>query len=132
MTILQNELKKIVSNKIHRAKEKANLTDVQWKTLDTEKIVEEIMPEILDMLEQWAFIPCCHTSGMHDPEHFEKGEIWDCQKEEAFERLCKDLNINPITRSKIDCGWCAEYLHYRKGEGKHLFSKSLSSEGEEK
>lgn len=135
---LITELKAIISTKIHQKKCKAfpgscldtSKEDMEkWKILDTEKIAEECMAEILEMLELWAYIPCCHTTGMHDPEHFSKQQyICRDQKAEAFERFCKDLGINPVTRSKPGCGWCRDYPHYRKGEGMRLFPVEVKDE----
>jgi hypothetical protein len=91
---------------------------------DKERAVKEAI--ILDKrkLENMFWIPCCHTSGMHDPEHFEKRKyICDHQKAESLERFCKEVGINPRTRSKPYCGWCKEYAEYRDGEGLRLFDK---------
>ena len=66
-------------------------------------------------------IPCCHTSGMHDPLHFvERKYVCEDQKSAALENLCRALNINPVTKS-VDCWWCEKYPEKRKGEGLPLF-----------
>lgn len=122
MTTLTDKIKKIIKNTIHSKKCKANLSNEQWLELDTSEIAQEIMDEMLPLIQAFAYIPCCHVSGMHDPEHFKKGEICNLQKAEAFERLCKDLDINPETKSKMDCYWCRIDPTQRIGEGVKLFS----------
>ncbi len=68
-------------------------------------------------LESALWIPCCHTSGMHDPVHFqERRYICESQKAAAFDRLCGELNLNPETKSKEDCGWCKDYPVKKAGE----------------
>ena len=126
MSNLINKLEEIIADKIHRAKSKVHdkMSKQVWMAVDSKKIAEESLKEMLQILELWAYLPCCHVSGMHDPEHFQKRTgICSSQKAEAFERLCLDLGINPETKSKRDCGWCADYSHYRKGEGVKLFKK---------
>lgn len=121
---LYYELKKIISSRIHLAKSAVHkdIPHEVWQAIGSDKIAEEAMGEIAEMLELWLYIPCCHTSGTHDPQHFdERRFICSYQKAEALERFCKDLGINPVTRSKPDCCWCRDYLHYRKGEGLSLF-----------
>jgi len=89
----------------------------------------EFTEEQLKYLEELAWIPCCHTTGMHDPTHFEQGKyICTLQKSHAFERFCKELGINPQTKSESNCYWCNNYPDKRKGEGRRLFQDS--SEGE--
>lgn len=127
MTNLQIKINQIVKDVVHRNKEKANLTTEQWKMLDIEKISEEVINKLLPLLEAWAYLPCCHLSGMHEPEHFANREyICMHQKAEAFERFMKDLGINPETKSKIDCGWCKDNPEERKGEGLRLFAEKES------
>lgn len=124
-TRLYYECEKIINNAIHLAKCKLEdkITREIWDGLDSKKLAEESMVKIQEMLELWAYIPCCHTSGMHNPTHFDERQyICESQKSEAFERFCKDLGINPVTRSKPDCCWCRDYPHYRKGEGLALFT----------
>lgn len=78
-------------------------------------------------IENLLWFPCCHTSGMHEPTHYEKREyICEFQLREAFLRLCKALKLNPTTKSDPFCGWCKEYPEKKKGEGLRLHnSKSL-------
>lgn len=69
-------------------------------------------------LEDLAGIPCCHTSGMHDPVHFqERKYICSDQKAEAFDALCAVLGINPATTCRPDCGWCKDYPEKQAGAG---------------
>lgn len=121
---MKNKIKKIISDKLHIAKCKIgdDLSKDMWKALSSDVISTEAVEEIIELLELNLFLPCCHVSGTHDPGHFaERKGICQSQKAEAFERFCKDLSVNPVTRSKIDCGWCADYPEKRKGEGMHLF-----------
>ena len=72
-------------------------------------------------IEQILWLPCCHTTGMHDPVHFrERRYVCQDQKSEALERLCKELGINPKTKSDPNCGWCEDYPQNKKGEGLKL------------
>jgi len=69
-------------------------------------------------IEQMLWLPCCHTSGMHDPVHFqERKYVCEHQKADALERFCKALGINPATKSRVDCGWCEDYPEKKNGEG---------------
>ena len=132
-----NQLKEIVSNEIHLKKCKLHKSTIPkifinkiWKLFDSEKMANKIIKDIIKLIELRAFIPCCHTTGMHDPNHFEERKyICESQKGKAFERLCKDLKINPITRSRCECGWCRDYPENRKGEGLKLFKKEKKSNG---
>ena len=120
------KIKKIVSEHIHLSKCKIHkdLPKKIWMAIDSDKIANKVAKEIIKLIELNAFIPCCHTTGMHDPNHFEERKyICESQKAEAFDRLCKALKINPVTRSSCDCGWCRDYPEYRKGEGFKLFKK---------
>lgn len=55
------------------------------------------------------WLPCCHTTGMHDPGHYRKRKyICESQKAKALERFCKEIGINPVTKSDPNCGWCFE------------------------
>jgi len=78
--------------------------------------------EQLKAIEEMATILCCHTSGMHDPEHWIDGEGFCLkQKAEAFENLCKKLGINPKSRSREGCFWCNYYEeHGRENKGRQL------------
>ena len=52
---------------------------------------------------------CCHVSGMHDPCHFEERPDYICsmQKEGAYNRTCKEFNLNPkVINNPNGCGWC--------------------------
>jgi hypothetical protein len=58
-------------------------------------------------IEALLAIPCCHTTGMHDPRHFEKKKyVCDSQARGALENLCRAIGINPITKSRKTCYWC--------------------------
>jgi len=73
-------------------------------------------------IEILLWLPCCHVSGMHDPVHFEnRAGVCEIQKRHAFERLCKELNINPQTKSDPKCGWCIDYPDKKKGENLKMF-----------
>jgi hypothetical protein len=123
-SILTNSLRDVIENKIHAAKSEVHgdMSQDVWDAIHSKHIAEDCITEIVSLLESWMFLPCCHVTGMHDPDHFEsKSSICDIQKAEALERICKELGINPETKSKIDCGWCGEYIDKRKGEGMKLF-----------
>lgn len=85
-------------------------------------------------IEEMLWIPCCHTTGMHDPGHYRlRKYICADQKASALERFCKKIGINPKTKSDRNCGWCFEdngkprkpYEGHREidGEGLKLFNK---------
>lgn len=127
MTQLGYELQGIIQNKIHLAKckVKPELSKEQWAQLDNQKIAEEAMAEIIPHLEFWMYLPCCHVTGMHDPQHYEERTyICEIQKTKAFERFAKDLGVNPVVRMEPGCGWCRNYPHMRAGEGVRLFESS--------
>lgn len=124
--ILPNKIKQIIADKIHAAKSKIHdkLPKGVWMALPSDEMGDACAKEIIQLLEAYMFIPCCHTSGMHSPTHFaDRKGICESQKAEAFIRFAKDLGVNPETKSKIDCGWCADYKEYRRGEGVKLFTK---------
>jgi len=126
-TQLYHQLQEVIASKIHIAKSKVadKLPADLWAQLGSNQIAEDAMAEIIELLELWLYIPCCHITGMHDPQHFvERKGICEYQKAEALERFCKDLGINPVVRSAPGCCWCRDYPHYRKGEGVKLFSKA--------
>lgn len=124
MTSLQLKIKQIIKDEIHCKKVEAKINHDQWKILDIEKMGDNVLEKIIPLLEAYAYLPCCHTSGMHDPEHFrERKYICSEQKSEAFERFAKDLGINPEVKSKLDCYWCKTNPEYRKGEGLKLFKE---------
>jgi hypothetical protein len=125
-TDLRAKITQIISDEVHVRKSKVHkIMDKKiWKAVPSDDIGKVAAEAIFSLLEDWVFLPCCHTSGMHDPQHFEKrAGICRDQKAEAFEKLCLDLDINPVTRSRPDCGWCANYPNKRRGEGVRLFSK---------
>ena len=69
-------------------------------------------------IEDMLWIPCCHTSGIHNPTHFsEKKYICSDQCKKALIRFCKEIGINPRTKSDPKCGWCNDYQEKKKGEG---------------
>lgn len=75
-------------------------------------------------IEEMLWLPCCHVSGMHNPTHFDERKfICSLQKSEALERFCKQIGINPKTKSKPTCGWCADYPKKKNGEGLPLFDE---------
>ncbi len=75
-------------------------------------------------IEEMLQLPCCHVSGMHDPNHYEEGRyVCDIQVEQAFRNLCKKLKINPKVKHKETCGWCESYPKYKKGDGKEFWDK---------
>jgi len=75
----------------------------------------------LKAIEEMARLPCCHVSGEHDPTHFQEGRgICFLQKYKAYDRLCKELGINPEVKSEPDCFWCNNYPEKKKGEGLRL------------
>ena len=52
---------------------------------------------------------CCHTSGMHNPKHFEKSseDICNLQRSDAYDRACKFLNYKPkAIVNPNGCYWC--------------------------
>lgn len=125
MTLLTNKIKQIIKDEIHRKKCVAKMSNEQWAIFDIEEISQAVLDKLLPLLQAFAYIPCCHTSGMHDPEHYKKGIICKNQKAEAFERFCKDLTINPVTKSKLDCYWCMNDPTQRDGEGVKLFCDNI-------
>lgn len=75
-------------------------------------------------IEDLIHIPCCHTSGIHDPMHFqERKYICADQTMRALEDLCIKLKINPVTKCDPDCGWCKDYHEKKAGEGFPLFKQ---------
>lgn len=79
---------------------------------------------VLEEIEQKLWLPCCHTSGMHDPRHFQDRKyICGDQVQVALHRLCTEMGINPITKSDPDCFWCKEYPEKKNGEGVGLIKK---------
>lgn len=128
---LKYELREEIARLIHARKCNAFPKDVHkdekemeiWKGMDNREMAEEIIAQIIPLIEAWAYLPCCHVTGMHDPGHFREGKyICADQKANAFERLCRSLGINPKTRSEPHCGWC-ENPKEHSGEGKHLFDE---------
>lgn len=76
-------------------------------------------------IEEMLWLPCCHTSGMHDPVHFqERRYICEHQQSEGLQRFCKELGINPKTKSDPECGWCEDYKEKKAGEGLGLLDKT--------
>jgi len=127
-TLLQNRLKDIISDYIHKKKcdafkDEDNVHNEKWKALDSDKMGEIILTQLLEEIEDWTFIPCCHISGEHNPKHYKLGMLCDKQLANAYEALCKDMGINPVTRMKPGCGMCEQNPTERKGEGVHLFKE---------
>ncbi len=74
-------------------------------------------------------IPCCHTSGMHDPTHYEERKLCEHQLAYAFLRLCALYNLDPQTKSDKDCFWCNDYPEKKKkGEGLSLMKSNWKKE----
>lgn len=73
-------------------------------------------------IEKMLWIPCCHVSGEHNPTHYQerKGPCY-MQIRDAFKRFCKELGINPETKSEKDCYWCNAHPEKKKGDGLKLF-----------
>ncbi len=90
----------------------------------------EFTGEQLKYLEDLLWLPCCHTTGTHDPSHYrERKYVCVYQKEKALHRLCETLGLNPQTKSKDDCYWCnegTEAEEEKKGEGLRLFQNPAS------
>lgn len=88
----------------------------------------EFSKEQLKYLEELLWLPCCHTTGMHNPSHYrERKYVCTLQKEKALIRLCETLGLNPQTKSRDDCYWCnrgTKSEEERKGEGLRLFHSS--------
>ena len=133
MSNLIIEMRKAISDEIHIRKCALDLSKEQWNVLDSNEMAGKIMEKILTLIEAYAYLPCCHESGMHDPCHFEERRyICESQKSKAYERLMKSLEINPVVRSEPNCFWCADYPEKRIGEGLRLFGDSeLSTEEDE-
>ena len=51
---------------------------------------------------------CCHVSGIHDPQHFEKNpnELCKLQESKAYRAGMKALKIKPVAISLPKCYWC--------------------------
>ena len=79
---------------------------------------------MLEEIEEKLWIPCCHTSGMHDPKHFQDQKyICGDQVQVALHRFCTEMGINPVTKSDPDCTWCEQYPEKKNGEGLGLIQK---------
>lgn len=75
-------------------------------------------------IEKMLWLPCCHISGTHNPTHFqERKGVCNTQTRIALERFCKEIGINPKTKSDPDCGWCIDYPEKKNGEGLSLLNK---------
>ena len=123
MSDLTYNIREIIKNNIHIAKCNADLPKETWQKIDIDKIAKSCVEEIKSILESYLYLPCCHTTGMHDPCHFkERKYICTNQKARAFERFCKELGVNPITRSELGCCWCSNPVE-RNGEGLSLFTE---------
>lgn len=121
-TNLYSRMREIISTKIHLRKCETDLSREQWNVLDSRKIAEDVLAELLETLESYLYLPCCHVSGIHDPVHYEERKyICESQKAEAFTRFCSDLGVNPTVRMRPSCTWCEHYPEKRRGEGLRLF-----------
>jgi len=131
MSDLRNLLGEVVAKEVNRrvnAHFKAsNLYNTEagkafLQTINSKEIAKDAVVGIVELLECYLYLPCCHVTGMHDPEHYRDGKyICDGQKAGAFERFCTDLGVNPVVRMKPGCFWCTEHPEYRRGEGIKLF-----------
>lgn len=65
-------------------------------------------PEQLAWLAEAFTAPCCHTSGMHDPTHYEKNpaELCRSQQAKAYERGMVALGLTQIAKPEPGCYWC--------------------------
>lgn len=87
-----------------------------------EEVNKKLSEIIKKTIEDMLWLPCCHLTGEHNPEHYkDRKGICNFQKAKALERFCKELGVNPKTKSLEDCFWCNTYPEYRKGEGATLF-----------
>lgn len=70
----------------------------------------EFLPDQVEVLRGLLVLPCCHTSGEHDPTHYIEGRyICYDQKAKAWERIVEALKIEPQIHSESNCWWCRNY-----------------------
>lgn len=60
---------------------------------------------------------CCHTTGMHNPNHFEDDKyVCADQKAKALDRARVSLHLKKITPQDVkrdpECGWC--HIHTKQ------------------
>lgn len=75
--------------------------------------------EQLDYLANLLRPFCCHTTGMHDPNHFEDKPEQFCSLQLAavWRRVVSELNINVSHAvSNPACGWCSRARDAAKAE----------------
>ena len=95
---------------------------------DCEALANDLATKLTDLIEGMLWLPCCHVSGMHDPVHFsERKYICASQQAAALQRFCRELCIDPETKSRPECRWCQDYPEKMKGEGVHLFDKDKAT-----
>ena len=96
---------------------------IEFKYLfsNVEDVNKKLSKVIKETIEEMLWIPCCHLTGEHNPEHY-KDRKYICrrQKAQALERFCEEMAINPQTKSLKDCFWCNTYPEHKKGEGLKL------------
>ena len=124
--ILDESLKsrRLLSHRLKMTKKNPNqvpeMRDKFWDSfIVTEKkqARQQERKRILGLMRALLNVPCCHTSGMHDPRHFQKNTfICEGQKKEAFDRLCKILNVKPKALPSKKCFWCFEYDYSSGGK----------------
>lgn len=64
---------------------------------DKDRAVEKALEDQKKKIVRAMTPYCCHVTGMHDPTHFKNNpeEICGLQKENAYDRLCNHLKLNP-------------------------------------
>lgn len=98
--------------------------EFEYMFSNVEDVNKKLSEVIKKTIEEMLWFPCCHVSGTHNPEHYkDRKYICESQKAKALERFCKELGINPETKSLKDCFWCNEYPEHKKGEGLKLGGK---------
>jgi hypothetical protein len=68
--------------------------------------------EQLNWLKEMLTPSCCHTSGEHNPTHFEENPEKLCylQKYKTYDRICNELGFKDIiARPDPKCGWCIDH-----------------------
>jgi len=81
------------------------------------KAVKAKEKELMDVFKGLLTPFCCHTSGMHDPQHFEKNPNVICrlQKSECFDRAVKYFKLKPVAiPNPSGCGWCESKYGVKK------------------
>lgn len=74
-----------------------------------DKLKKELKDKYIKRLKRALSPYCCHVTGMHDSRHFEDdpAKVCDIQKREAYDRVCKEFDIEPKAMVNPNgCGWC--------------------------